>query len=209
LSHTAARLYPQKGVRRTMQVLRPYICPFHRLMDIVPQGSRVLDVGCGAGLFLGLLAASGRIESGRGFDANADAINAARTMASSNGYSERLHFESITVNQPWPAGSFDVISLVDVMHHVPADQREALITNVSSHLKPGGLFIYKDMVRKPLWRAWANKLHDFVVSGERIQYAPLEDVVAWLTRKNFVRLHSELINMYWYGHELCVFEKKL
>lgn len=192
-----------------MQVLRPYICPFDRLISLVPQGSCVLDVGCGAGLFLGLLAADGRITSGHGFDANSVAIDVARKMAIDSGYSERLYFESISVSKPWPVGHFDVVSLIDVMHHVPGDQRKALIASVSSHLKPGGLFIYKDMVRKPLWRAYANKLHDLIVSGERIQYAPFENVIAWAMQVNLVSVHSELINMYWYGHELCVFQKRI
>jgi hypothetical protein len=51
-----------------MQALRPLICPFDELLDLVPIGARMLDAGCGAGLFLGLLADAGRLGEGYGFD---------------------------------------------------------------------------------------------------------------------------------------------
>lgn len=56
------------AVARAMQHYRPYISPFELLIKAVPPGSRVLDIGCGSGLFLGLLCGTGRIQSGFGFD---------------------------------------------------------------------------------------------------------------------------------------------
>src|SRR6187455_1904363 len=41
-----------------IQALRPHICPFDRLIDYVPNGICIIDVGCGSGLLLGLLAAT-------------------------------------------------------------------------------------------------------------------------------------------------------
>ena len=46
----------------------PNIRPFHRLVEFVPRGSSVLDVGCGAGLFILFLAKRGWILSAVGFD---------------------------------------------------------------------------------------------------------------------------------------------
>ncbi len=45
---------------RLLQRYRPCICPFESLVPDIQEGSSVLDVGCGCGLFLGLLAALGR-----------------------------------------------------------------------------------------------------------------------------------------------------
>ena len=50
------------------QMLRPYICPFHILIELIPPEANILDVGCGAGLFILALARLGRIQSAVGFD---------------------------------------------------------------------------------------------------------------------------------------------
>ena len=52
------------------------------------------------------------------------------------GYPAVLRFEHLPVSAPWPRGPFDVMSVVDVMHHVPLDQRRALIGLVYSSLRP-------------------------------------------------------------------------
>ncbi len=78
---TAKTLYADAGFTiRTMQSLRPFICPFDALVDVVPQGSRLLDIGCGAGLFLALLAHTGRLAEGIGYDIDAKSLDVARRM---------------------------------------------------------------------------------------------------------------------------------
>src|SRR5687767_5250391 len=91
-SEVAAKLFAGDSIT---QRFRPYICPFEELLPIVPTGSSVLDVGCGAGLFLGLLAVEGKIRSGVGFDSAASAIRIAQRMrqrAAEHDASTRLDF---------------------------------------------------------------------------------------------------------------------
>ena len=63
---------------RFMQYGRPFISPFHTLLPLFPEGSRVLDVGCGRGLMLLLLAQYERLAEGVGFDIEAGVIHAAQ-----------------------------------------------------------------------------------------------------------------------------------
>jgi hypothetical protein len=44
-----------------------------------------------------------------------------------------------------------VVSLIDVMHHVQPDKQGALIATAAAHVKQGGMLLYKDMGRRPLW----------------------------------------------------------
>jgi 2-polyprenyl-3-methyl-5-hydroxy-6-metoxy-1,4-benzoquinol methylase len=189
------------------QGYRPYICPFHLLVDYVPRGASVLDVGCGAGLFILLLAKLGRIRSAVGFDADDAAIRAARHAAGKLPDRSAIYFERRSAHDPWPEGRFDVVSIIDVMHHVPPQKQPELIATASEHLNPGGLLLYKDMASRPLWRAWANRLHDLASVQEWIHYAELEDVVLW-ARGGGLRLdHRDAINMLWYRHEWCLFRR--
>jgi 2-polyprenyl-3-methyl-5-hydroxy-6-metoxy-1,4-benzoquinol methylase len=185
--------------------LRPYISPFDRLIECVPEGSSVLDVGCGAGLFLGLLAATGRRFSGVGFDASAGAIRAARAMAGrvkDLGFEADLRFEHLDVRAPWPRGPFQVVSIIDVMHHVPLPSRRSVLELARAALQPGGLLIYKDIGDRPRWRAFANCLHDLVMTREWVRYTPLCDVKSWASDLGVEPIGVERINRLWYGHDL-------
>ena len=192
-------------LRRKLQHWRPRICPFHRLLPRVPQNASVLDVGCGCGLFLGLLAKSGHDIRGTGFDVSTDAIAVAQRMAQQVG--SNLQFLQLDVNDPWPAGPFDVVSIIDVMHHVPPAGQRAVLKTAASRVAPGGILLYKDMCRRPRWRAAANRLHDLLLARQWIHYLPIEQVEQWATEDGLRLEHAERINMLWYGHELRVFRR--
>lgn len=98
-----------------------------------------------------------------------------------------------------------MVSLINVVHHVPAAGQRAFVTAAVSRLKPGGVLIYKDMCRRPVWRSWANRLHDLLLARQWIRQREIAEVGEWAvalgreqqSRRDFARL--------WYGHELCVF----
>lgn len=195
-------------IAKYKQTLRPYICPFHVLVDLVPQGSTVLDVGCGGGLFLLLLAYLGRIRSGFGFDNNQTAIEVARTTSFRLSTGGQLQFEHRDLAETWPGKRFDVVCVIDVMHHVRPDRQRQLIASASGRVAEGGFLLYKDMVRRPRWRAWANRIHDLVLAREWIHYVDLEQVVAWAKAEGLEIECRGSLNMLWYGHEWCKFVRR-
>lgn len=210
-SNTAATLYASTtGLRRRMAVYRPYICPFERVAECVDPGSRVLDVGCGQGMLLALLGASGRCSEGVGFDSDADAIAVAREMAmryEAQGHPGALRFEHLPVSDPWPEGPFDAVTIVDVMHHVPRDQRTSVLRLAFEALRPGGKLIYKDIGHRPRWRALANNCHDLLVAREWVRYTPIARIRAWAEELGFESPDLRRINRLWYAHDLAVFAK--
>ena len=211
ISATASGLFADgPAALRLIQRYRPFICPFHRLLEWVPRGSSVLDVGCGAGLFLGLLAHGGGIGRGFGFDAGLKQVESARLMARrlEGRTPARLVFEHRDVADSWPQESFDVVCLIDVMHHVPVPQRRGLVSKILERVGPTGRFLYKDIGGRPLWRAWANRIHDLAMVQEWVRYQPVEHVEQWCEQQGLMLVHRERIDMCWYGHDLCVFERQ-
>jgi 2-polyprenyl-3-methyl-5-hydroxy-6-metoxy-1,4-benzoquinol methylase len=80
----AAQLYPDGPLLfRALQWYRPFICPFEALIVEIPEGAKILDVGCGGGLLLGLVGAAGLRPDGTGFDVSRPAIALAQRMAAS------------------------------------------------------------------------------------------------------------------------------
>jgi 2-polyprenyl-3-methyl-5-hydroxy-6-metoxy-1,4-benzoquinol methylase len=187
------------------QGYRPYICPFHLLLNQIPQGASVLDVGCGAGLFILLLARLGRIRSGVGFDVDDVAIRAAQGAAAQIWSGPPIRFEQHRIDEAWPKGRFDVVSIIDVMHHVPPKNQQKLIITAVEHLNDGGLLLYKDMGRRPLWRSLANRLHDLIIAREWIHYATMDSVMNWATSEGLQLIHNNAVNMLWYRNEYCLF----
>ena len=213
ISAVARRLF-MTGPRmlRSLQHYRPFICPFEEMIGHVPTGSSVLDVGCGGGLWLGLLWASGRIRSGVGFDSSSKAIELARHMSAPTRVSDgpeagQLEFRCVPVEEPWPEGPFDVVSVIDVMHHVPRASQMEVIRLAATRLRAGGVLIYKDMCSRPLWRAAANRVHDLVLARQWIRYAPVAQVERWAGEHGLKLVHSRDSQRLWYGHELRVFVK--
>ena len=170
----------------------------------------MLDIGSGAGLFVGLLAVKANISDAVGLDTSAAAIRAARTMAArveELGFKVPLDFKEIGAGHAWPSQRFDVVSLIDVMHHIGHDQRRAVFRQAVSSLRPGGLLIYKDISKRPRWRFWANRLHDLIVAREWIHLSPIKQIEAWAAADNLQLKQAMHINRLWYAHDLRVWSR--
>lgn len=194
-------------IPRISQHWRPYICPYHRLLELIPQNAQVLDVGCGAGLFLGLLAATGRIAGGLGFDNSGTAIALAQAMTTQLQEEHGLQFVRLEATAPLPNGLFDVISMIDVLHHIPRRNQNLVFNQVAAHVPPGKHLLYKDMAARPCWRAGANRLHDLVFARQWIYYVPLELILEWSEAAGLVLIKQQVLDMLWYRHELLLFQR--
>lgn len=207
-SAIAADLYRDAPLLiRLLATYRPYISPFWPMLEQVPSSCTLFDAGCGNGLFLNLAAASGRLAKGVGTDISAVAVAAGEAAAARQG--APVSFFISRHWHEWSDEQFDVVSVIDVIHHIrPADQHEFL-RQCAARVKPGGLLIYKDMCRAPLWRAWANRLHDLLLARQWIHYLPIEDAQQTLAACGFDVVSKANVSRFVYGHEQMVMRKRL
>jgi 2-polyprenyl-3-methyl-5-hydroxy-6-metoxy-1,4-benzoquinol methylase len=209
LSAQARALYqaePNTKIR-LLQGLRPHICPFGDVMEQVPAGASVLDVGCGAGLFLLLLGQQGRIRDALGFDVSVPAIEAANRAAQKAGLSASLSFQVRSIEEGIPAGHWNVVTSVDVLHHVPAAHQRSFVAALCERVPPGGRLVIKDMVARPRWRAFANQMHDLVMARQWVHQRGPETVDAWVQEQGLRRVYRSRLNSWWYGHWTLVYER--
>jgi 2-polyprenyl-3-methyl-5-hydroxy-6-metoxy-1,4-benzoquinol methylase len=204
------QLYPAAALgSRLKQRWRPYLSPFASALQAVPPGSRVLDVGCGGGLFLMLLAACDRITAGFGFDRSEDDIRTAQQAMRSSGLESILRFEVRDVEAGIPPDEWPVVSLIDVLHHVPEDHHSSLIRTLSQHVGPGGRLIIREPARRPYWRNLANAIHDLIISRQIVRTRNPEEIEDWLSQSGLQLIQKEATTSLWYGHWLLVFERPL
>jgi SAM-dependent methyltransferase len=211
LALLARRLYVDGPyVMRKMMHYRIAICPFERLVRLVAAGSSVLDIGCGAGLFLALLAGAVPDLKGIGFDSSELAIETATRMAEQAkrlGSRATLRFIRLDVAEPWPEGLFDVVSLVDVLHHIPPTDQKSVFQRATERVKVGGVLLYKDMANRPVFHAGMNRLHDLLLARQWIHYAPINKVDQWAAELDLTLSHAETHSRFWYRHDLRIYNK--
>jgi 2-polyprenyl-3-methyl-5-hydroxy-6-metoxy-1,4-benzoquinol methylase len=208
LAHIARKIYIEgPWATRQLQHWRPYVCPFDLVIEEVPEGSFVLDVGCGGGLLLGALASIGRIRGGVGFDFSADGIRVAEAMLKALPAGCNLRFQHLSALDRWPEGAFSVVTLIDVMHHVAVASQREVFRTAAQALKPGARLIYKDIAPRPRWRAHANTLHDLLLARQWVHYLPMTTILGWAREEGLVLVRSYTANRLWYGHHFAVFDR--
>lgn len=120
---------------------------------LIPDNARVIDLGCGQGVLLALLAVTqdplyrSQWPAGlpplprgivtRGFDLRADAIEAARVALG--------HGAQVAVSDIRDARltECDVVTILDVLHYIDYDAQRRLLERVYAALPPGGRLLLR------------------------------------------------------------------
>jgi SAM-dependent methyltransferase len=110
----------------------------------LPAGARVLDAGCGSGRTLQELADYGEPS---GIELNAEAAELARGRNHGEVRIGRLE------ELPWDDGTFDLITCLDVIEHVPDDV--TALRELGRVCRPGGRLLVTVPAYQALW-----SLHD-------------------------------------------------
>jgi SAM-dependent methyltransferase len=121
-------------------------------LDALPLGAdaQVLDAGCGSGRTMQELEDYGTV---RGIELDEDAAELAR----SRGHGE------VTVGRleqlPWPDGTFDLITSLDVIEHTPDDR--ATLAELLRVCRPGGWLLVTVPAYQALWSQHDEANHHY------------------------------------------------
>ncbi len=106
----------------------------------LPSDARILDAGCGSGRTLEELVDYG---TAAGVELSPDAAEVARGRGCGEVHVGRLE------ELPWPSDSFDLITCLDVIEHVPDDR--AALRELRRVSKPGGWLLATVPAYQALW----------------------------------------------------------
>jgi ubiquinone/menaquinone biosynthesis C-methylase UbiE len=107
----------------------------------LPDGARVLDLGCATGRLLAKLAGSQNAVLA-GADISRSGLESAAHKLDSLGCSAELRLCDIEQQLPWDDGSFDFVVMSGVLHHLP--DPDSAFRQALRVLRPGGRFVVTD-----------------------------------------------------------------
>ncbi|MBL9108062.1 MAG: class I SAM-dependent methyltransferase [Myxococcales bacterium] len=142
-------------------ILRPKLLS---VMDLLlPEEGRILDIGCGFGLFSAYF---GQTQPGRrilGLDPDARRIDMARHVAQGLGLD--AEFVCGDARRVELEGEFQAAYVLDVMHHIPYDDQRELLASLRDRLAPRGVLVVKDITTVPHFGLKFTELLDRVMVG--------------------------------------------
>jgi len=167
--HRVAELY--RGMFVNLEDYR------EKILDLAPHATRILEVGCGEGAVTEVLA-------GAYPDASILAIDITpRIGRLYRGRHNGVHFREIPVQDiaaEQPA-SFDLVTLSDVIHHIPRELRGDILHAVAACLAPGGRFVLKDWGRAATPIHWLCHAGDRFLTEDRVDYLTPAEALTLVT----------------------------
>ena len=119
------------------------------VMDLLlPDRGRILDIGCGFGLFAAYFSQTHRRREILGVDPDARRIAIAQGVASRLQL-DRARFSVGDVRTASLGDGFSAAYVLDVMHHIAADEQVSVLRRLRDLLAPGGLLLIKDITTEP------------------------------------------------------------
>ncbi len=142
-------------------ILRPKLLS---VMDLLlPAQGRILDVGCGFGLFAAYFGQTQPARAIVGVDPDERRVRMATKVSETLGLNNRFiagDIRNVTLD-----GEFDGAYVLDVMHHLPADDQWATLAQLRESLKPGGTLVIKDITTEPRFGLEFTRLLDRAMIG--------------------------------------------
>jgi len=177
--------YRAAPVATRLHVLGRFLsCPFLRVLDYLPPGARLLDLGAGHGIFAHLALTAGAQAAISAVAVEPDVrkvFHGARRPALRvvNGYHDAVR------------GRFDAVTIFDVLYRLPAADWDPLLGWARRRLAPGGVFLLKEIDpghrAKALWNRAQERGADVLglTLGEAFSYETRDEIHARFRRAGF------------------------
>jgi 2-polyprenyl-3-methyl-5-hydroxy-6-metoxy-1,4-benzoquinol methylase len=205
------KLYQEHGFLTHLYIkIKLKICPFIKMEAFFPKKAKIVDLGCGNGLFPNILKLKSPDREIFGFDLDEKKIRAAKKTQK-----ERTHikFQRRNIIEMDDLEG-DVFSLIDVLYLIPPDKQEIILKKSYSALEKGGFLIIKEMDTKPSWKYLWNLIQETVAVkiigltlGGKFYFKSREEYLKILTDLGFKVSPVRLDKGYWYPHIIYVCEK--
>lgn len=133
--------------------LRQVSFPFYQLVKIIPKQGKLLDVGCGFGYLIKLLAERNSQQNIFGYDISPEKIRVAG----------RLLRKYKNVRLSWPKSKVDIITVIDVLYLLTDSQKLKLLRKLGRKLRRAGKLIIATVPKEPSWEYYLAWLQEWLM----------------------------------------------
>jgi len=182
------KLYGNLGWVSVFTRIRFWTGSFIQVEQKVPTNGKILDLGCGYGIFANYLAVCSPQRKVIGIDTDRNKIKFAdRGIVNTSfqiGDATKMHVKN-----------FDAILLLDVLHHLNSYKgQERLIRSCMNMLKSNGRLFIIEVNNKPFWKLVLGRITDALLYfGQPVYYRYKNEMVIMLSKyfgKNYIIAHQ-------------------
>jgi SAM-dependent methyltransferase len=179
------RVFAKRAPRDRIHILLRFLTsPMLRVLNALPANASLLDIGAGHGLFA-VLARGRRVVA---VEPDARKVRRISSIDFVIGFDDVI------------TGTFDAISIIDVLYKIPLDQWDALLMRCLARLRTGGILIIKEQDPTARFKNGWNAIQERFASamgltlGESFSYEAPSDFIARLHRLGFTDAQSKRID---------------
>ncbi len=136
------KVYSSLGqIKAIWSVIRIAILPFWKIDRIVGRRNNIVDIGCGNGALANYLAINDYSRQILGIDYSKKRILDAKKTSPLNRNVKFVYGDVVSKKLP-PA---DCYLICDVLHHIPYEQQEKLLSSITKKMKKENVLIIKEV----------------------------------------------------------------
>jgi len=174
----------------------------------LPRRGRVLDLGCGFGLFSLYYASVRPAIEIEGIDLNPRRIALARKAALRLGL-RNARYEVGNVTDFRGGRLFDAAYMLDIIHHIPPETVRPLLEQMAKVLRTGARLLIKDVDTHPAWKRWFTHALDRLMDpATPVRYWGGEELQGLLEETGFTVYRHLMVDILPYPHILYVCERR-
>lgn len=157
-------------------VIRSWILPLKQIDGLIPENTKVLDLGCGEGVLAAFLA---RQPSRQVLGVDADRTRLPKSTL------KNLNFKYADITK-FDFIGYEVVILSDVLHHIPKKDHINLLVKISESLNKNNLLIIKEIDTKQFFRSKFSRVWDFLLyPKDEITFYNSDNLIKTLKKLNF------------------------
>lgn len=172
-----------KRERSLYDRLRSLIFPFDTVLQEVPDAGLLLDVGSGHGTFAMIAAQARKNMHVTGVEISGGRVEKARLKANEI---KNVEFVKADFGEFKTDRKFDVVTCLDVMHHIPRELHSSVIERARELIRPGGTFILVEIEKNNGPRCFWSYMHDLLMARTtKINFMKRNDAIRMMKSGKF------------------------